>query len=49
MGTRCFFAYDKASLGIFWLRAESLDESDSLPDPDILAQEIIDELEAAIE
>jgi hypothetical protein len=31
---------DKASLDIFWLRAESLEESDNLADPDVLAQEI---------
>lgn len=32
---------DKASLHIFWLRDESLEESDNLPDPDVLAQEIV--------
>ncbi|OGQ81952.1 MAG: hypothetical protein A3F90_13090 [Deltaproteobacteria bacterium RIFCSPLOWO2_12_FULL_60_19] len=32
---------DKASLDIFWLRDESLEDSDNLPDPDVLAQEII--------
>jgi type I restriction enzyme M protein len=37
---------DKASLDIFWLTAESLKESDNLPDPDILAQEIVEDLEA---
>jgi hypothetical protein len=26
------------SLGIFWRRDESLEESDYLPDPDVLAQ-----------
>ncbi len=31
---------DKASLDIFWLRDESLEESDNLPYPEILAQEI---------
>jgi type I restriction enzyme M protein len=40
---------DKASLDIFWLRDESLEESDNLPDPDVLAQEIVDDLEAALE
>jgi type I restriction enzyme M protein len=39
---------DKASLDIFWLKDESLEESENLPDPDILAQEIIDDLEAAL-
>jgi len=40
---------DKASLDIFWLRDESLEESDNLPDPDVLAQEIVDDIEAALE
>jgi len=40
---------DKASLDIFWLRDETLEDSDNLPDPDILAQEIVDDLEAALE
>ena len=42
-------ARDKVSLDIFWLRDESLSESDNLPDPDVLAQEIVDDLEAALE
>ena len=40
---------DKASLDIFWLTDESLEESDNLPDPDVLAQGIVDDLEAALE
>ncbi len=40
---------DKASLDIFWLRDESLEESDNLPAPGILAQEIVEDLEAALE
>jgi type I restriction enzyme M protein len=40
---------DKVSLDIFWLRDESFEESDNLRDPDILAQEIVDDLEAAFE
>jgi type I restriction enzyme M protein len=31
------------------LRDESLEESDNLPDPDVPAQEIVDDLEAAFE
>jgi len=42
-------ARDKASLDIFWLRDDSLSESDNLPPPDIIAQEIVDDLEAALE
>jgi type I restriction enzyme M protein len=40
---------DKASLDIFWLRDESLEESDNLPEPGILAQEIVEDLQAALE
>ena len=34
---------------IFWLRDESLEESDNLRDPDVLAQEIVEDLEAGLE
>ena len=44
-----FIHRDKASLDIFWLRDETLEESDNLPDPDVLDQEIVDDLEAALE
>ena len=40
---------DKANLDIFWLRDESLESTDSLPDPDVIAAEIADDLEAALE
>ncbi|HEX7964857.1 MAG TPA: class I SAM-dependent DNA methyltransferase [Gammaproteobacteria bacterium] len=40
---------DKASLDIFWLKDESLSESENLPVPDVIAQEIVDDLEAALE
>ncbi|MBX3302905.1 MAG: N-6 DNA methylase [Nitrospira sp.] len=42
-------ARDKASLDIFWLKDESLEASNNLPDPDVIAQEIVDDLEAALE
>jgi len=42
-------ARDKASLDIFWLRDESLADSDNLPPPEVIAQEIVDDLEAALE
>jgi len=32
-----------------WLRDESLEDSDNLPDLDILAQEIVEDLESALE
>ncbi len=40
---------DKVSLDIFWLRDESLEDTENLPDPDILALEIMENLEAALE
>jgi type I restriction enzyme M protein len=42
-------ARDKASLDIFWLRDDSLADSDNLPPPDVIAQEIVEDLEAALE
>jgi type I restriction enzyme M protein len=39
---------DKANLDIFWLKDHSLEDSANLPDPDVLAQEIVDDLEAAL-
>lgn len=41
-------ARDKASLDIFWLKDDSLDNLDDLPPPDVLQQEIIEHLEAAL-
>ena len=35
---------DKVSLDIFWLRDESLEDSGNLPDPDVLAAEIAEDL-----
>jgi type I restriction enzyme M protein len=42
-------ARDKVSLGLFWLRDESLEDSDNLPEPHVIAQEIADDLRSAIE
>lgn len=39
---------DKASLDIFWLKDDSLESSENLPSPDVLAQEIVEDLEAAL-
>jgi len=39
---------DKVNLDIFWLRDESLEDSDNLPDPDIIALEIAENLEDAL-
>ena len=41
-------ARDKASLDIFWLKDDSLETLDDLPPPDVLQQEIIEHLEAAL-
>lgn len=40
---------DKVSLDIFWLKDESLEDSANLPDPDLLAREIAENLESALE
>ncbi len=42
-------ARDKTNLDIFWLRDKSLTDLDNLPDPAILAAEIIENLEAGLE
>ena len=39
---------DKASLDIFWLKDESLEDSDNLPAPEVLAAEIVESLETAL-
>jgi type I restriction enzyme M protein len=49
------FTYDellkrnRVNLDIFWLRDESLEESDNLSPPNIIAQEIVENPEAALE
>ncbi len=40
---------DKVSLDIFWLKDESLEDSASLPDPDIIAADIAEDLRTALE
>jgi len=40
---------DKANLDIFWLRDKSLEGSEDLQSPDIIAAEIAENLEAALE
>lgn len=48
------FAYDdlvgrdKANLDITWLRDESLEDTDNLPAPEIIAREIVEDLTAAL-
>jgi type I restriction enzyme M protein len=49
------FAYDelikrdKASLDTFWLKDESLEDSANLPGPDVIAAEIVEDLQAALD
>lgn len=40
---------DKASLDIFWLKDESLEDSENLPEPKVLAAEIVESLETALQ
>lgn len=40
---------DKANLDIFWLRDESLEDTENLPAPEILAAEIAENLQSALE
>jgi len=40
---------DKTSLDITWLKDKSLADLDNLPDPDVLAEEIVENLESALD
>jgi type I restriction enzyme M protein len=40
---------DKVNLDIFWLKDDALEESANLPAPEVIAQEISDDLKAALE
>lgn len=40
---------DKANLDITWVRDESLEDGANLPDPDVIAAEIVEDLQAALE
>jgi type I restriction enzyme M protein len=39
----------KANLDIFWLKDASLEESANIPDSDVIAAEIVEDLQAALE
>jgi type I restriction enzyme M protein len=39
---------DKLSLDLFWLKDESLDDAEDLPDPDVLAADIVENLRDAL-
>lgn len=40
---------DKVSLDISWLKDESLEDSENLPEPDVIAADIVENLESALE
>ena len=42
-------ARDKANLDIFWLKDDTLADTENLPKPAVLAAEIIEDLEEALE
>ena len=42
-------ARDKANLDVFWLKDESLEDTENLPSPEILALEIVEQLQAALD
>jgi type I restriction enzyme M protein len=51
---RCYaleelLARDKISLDLFWLKDESLLDSDNLPEPDVIAAEIAEDLRSVLE
>jgi hypothetical protein len=39
---------DKLNLDIFWLKDESLEDSANLPEPDVIAAEIVEDRQAAL-
>ena len=42
-------ARDKTNLDIFWLKDKTLEDSENLPAPDVLAAEIVEQLQAALD
>ncbi len=40
---------DKVILDIFWFKDESLEDSEDLPDPEVLARDIMENFESALE
>lgn len=40
---------DKVNLDLFWLKDESLEDAADLPNPDVIAREIADDLQRALE
>jgi type I restriction enzyme M protein len=51
---RCFtydelLVRDKVNLDIFWLKDDLLESTANLPTPDVIAAEIVDDLQAAVD
>ena len=42
-------ARDKVNLDIFWVQDDSLMDMENLPDPDVIASDIVEELRSALE
>ena len=42
-------ARDKVSLDIFWIQDDSMMDMENLPEPDVIARDIVEELRAALE
>jgi type I restriction enzyme M protein len=40
---------DKVNLDLFWLKGKTLEDSEHLPDPDVQAQEIVDDTQTALD
>ncbi len=40
---------DKVNLDLFWFRDKRLDDGDDLPEPDVIAEEIADDLQTALD
>lgn len=40
---------DNVSLDIFWLKDESLEDMENLQDPDVIAREIVENLESDLD
>jgi len=48
-GYKDLIARDKTNLDIFWLKDDDLEDASNLPPPDVIAAEIVENLEAALE
>ena len=45
----CLLGRDKVNLDLFWLRDESLEDAAGLPEPDVIAEEIAEDLQSALD